>query len=75
MKQYIDKIIEGFPEIVDKTAMIPAADYLFKIRDEGETKKLDEERSIAVHHATTQLLFLSGRVRRDIQTAAAFLTT
>ena len=46
IKEYIDKIIEGSPEIIDKTAMTPAADYLFKIVDEEE-KKLYEERSIA----------------------------
>ena len=55
--------------------MTPAADYLCKIRDQRETKNLDEKRSIVFHHTVAQLLFLSGRARQDIQTALAFLTT
>ena len=53
------------------------ADHLFHIRDDDDPAKryLSEERAVAFHHATAQLLFLSARARRDIQTAVAFLTT
>ena len=36
---------------------------------------LPKEQAQHFHHAVAQLLFLSGRARRDIQTAVAFLTT
>eukprot|EP00804_Cyclotella_cryptica_P007797 CCRYP_001374-RA/>CCRYP_001374-RA protein AED:0.44 eAED:0.44 QI:0/0/0/1/0/0/3/0/308 len=38
-------------------------------------RKLPEEQAAAFHCTTAQLVFLSGRARRDIQTAVAFLTT
>ena len=50
-------------------------DYLFNIRDETEARALEEERALAFHHTVAQLLFMSSRARRDIQTAVAFLTT
>jgi hypothetical protein len=36
---------------------------------------LPEEQAMAFHRTTAQLLFLSARVRRDIQPATAFLIT
>ena len=36
---------------------------------------LPEEQAVTFHHVTAQLLFVSQRARRDIQTAVAFLTT
>ena len=54
---------------------MPAADHLFKVRDEKEAKPLEEERALVFHHTVAQLLFMATRARRDIQTAVAFLTT
>ena len=51
------------------------ADHLFTIRDEKQAEPLEEERALAFHHTVVQLLFLGTRVRQDIQTAVAFLTT
>ena len=56
-------------------AATPAADHLFSVRDADEAKYLLEEKDIAFHHTTAQLLFLSPQLRRDIQTAVSFLTT
>ena len=56
-------------------AATPAADHLFSIRDADEAKYLLEEKAVAFHHTTAQLLFLSSRARRDIQTAVSLLTT
>ena len=56
-------------------AATPAADHLFSVRDADEAKYLPEEKAIAFHHTTAQLLFLSSHARRDIQTAVSFLTT
>jgi hypothetical protein len=42
---------------------------------EKQGKFLSEEQARYFHHAVAQLLFISTRARRDIQTAVAFLTT
>ena len=60
-------------KITGKVAM-PAADHLFTVRDEKETRELKEERALAFHHTVAQLLFMSTRARHNIQTAVAFLT-
>jgi len=77
MIPYIDKIHEDFPEEITSGAPTPHADYLFKIRDKNDPKyrALPEEQALAFHHAVAQLLYLSQRARRDIQTAVSFLTT
>lgn len=73
MAGYTKEIIDSFPEAIQGTSATPAADHLFQTRDTG--RKLPEEQAAAFHRTTAQLLFLSGRARRDIQTAVAFLTT
>ena len=75
MDDYIDKVLTGFPEEIIETAPSPAGDHLFKIRDDEETKVLPEEQGTMYHHVVAQLLFADFHVRRDIQTAVAFLTT
>ena len=59
--------------------MTPASENLFKICDPDENtelkKWLEPERAKDFHYTVAQLLFVSTRVRRDIQTAVAFLTT
>ena len=74
MIPYITKVIADFPERIMGVATSPAADHLFKICPPDEARILPESQAIAFHHPTAQLLFLS-RVRWDIQTAVAFLTT
>ena len=74
MKPYVAKIISSFPEKITGVQATPASDHLFQIRPEPDAKLLPEEQARAFHHTTAQLLFLS-RVRRDIQTTVAFLTT
>jgi hypothetical protein len=74
MIPYINKIFSDFPEKITGVTSSPAADHLFQVRPVNETKLLPEEQARGFHHTTAQLLFLS-RVRRDIQTTVAFLTT
>jgi hypothetical protein len=74
MIPYIKKINEAFPEKITGVQSTPAGDRLFQVRPPDEAKYLPEEQARAFHHTTAQLLFLS-RVRRDIQTTVAFLTT
>ena len=76
MKQYIEKIIEHFPEeIGSSTAATLAADHLFQIREEKEAKLLPKEQVIQFHPIGLQLLFVCMRARWDIQTPIAFLST
>ena len=79
MIEFLDGIIRDFPEEISGRAATPASDRLFDVRDAAETestgKYLDEERAKAFHRAVAQLLFMSCRPRRDIQTAVSFLTT
>ena len=74
MIPYLSKIIKTFPEKITGAASSPAADHLFKVRPPSEALLLTEDLATAYHHTTAQLLFLS-RVRRDIQSTVAFLTT
>jgi len=69
MIPYLKNVIADFPELVVRKAATPAADHLFVIRDEKEARPLEEERALAFHHTVAQLLFMSTRARRDIQTA------
>ena len=55
-------------------AATPAADHLFSVRDADKAKYLPEEKAISFYHTTAQLLFLSSRVRRNIQTDVSLLT-
>ena len=79
MMNNIAKIFRDFPEEIGKLCATPASDHIFMIRDPEETKPLGmylpEEMAQQFHHRVAQLLFIATRVRRDIQTAVAFLTT
>ena len=75
MLHYQDGSIDELPELITGKSATPAAEHLFSIRDADEAKYLLEEKATAFHHTTAQLIFLSSRARRDIQTAVSFLTT
>jgi hypothetical protein len=75
MITYLKNVISESPEMITGKLGTPAADHLFTIRDEKEAKPLDKERTLTFHHTVAQLLFMATRVRQDIQTAMAFLTT
>ena len=66
-KKYMKKI--GPP------AATPAGNRLFDVRPEASRKLLGEEDARMFHRWVVQLLYLSNRVRRDIKTPVAFLTT
>eukprot|EP00956_Cyclotella_meneghiniana_P014156 scaffold21075_cov96-Cyclotella_meneghiniana.AAC.1 len=75
MIKYIREVLDDFPELITKTSRTPHTDNLFKVRPEDEADFLSEDQAQLFHRTVAQLLFLSGRARRDIQTAVAFLTT
>ena len=79
MIKHLKKVFDDFPDIVGKSASTPASDHLFLVCDPEEVERLGkflpEEQATHFHHTAAQLLFISSRVRRDIQTAVSFLTT
>ncbi len=75
MITYLKNVISEFPEMITGKLATPAAEHLFTIREDKDTRPLNEEQALAFHHTVAQLLFMATRVRRDIQTAVAFLTT
>ena len=54
---------------------MPATENLYKICDRDFAQPITNKMAAAFHHTLAQLLFMSRRPRRDIQTAVAFLTT
>lgn len=68
-------MLEEFPEELGSAAATPASENLFKVDEASSALKLSVERSAIFHQFVAQLLFISSRSRRDIQTAVAFLTT
>jgi len=72
MEKYLDEILVELPEDMDGTAVTPAAEHLFKTRDNAP--KLDNERAALFHRVTAQLLFASQRARPDLRTVVSFLT-
>jgi len=79
MIEYLDNMIEEFPEEISGHAATPAMDRLFDVRDPEETERLGlwlpEEMARAFHRTVAQLLFVSYRPRRDVQTPVSFLTS
>ena len=78
MIKYLKGVIDEFPEdLPTRHAATPASDNLFKVRDENDPayRPLPKEKARQFHHTVAQLLFMSSRSRRDIQTTVAFLTT
>jgi hypothetical protein len=65
MTKYVESMLEVFPENIKSTdtALTPASDGLF---NEGQGKKLNEERADAYYTMVAKALFLCKRARPDI---------
>jgi hypothetical protein len=74
MTEYVESMLEVFPEKIKSTdnAVTPASDGLF---NEGQGKKLNEERADAYHTMVAKALLLCKRARPDIQPTIAVLCT
>ena len=70
MKKYIEDLIEAYG--ITKTAKSPAGSDLLNI---SEGTLLDKEGQDVFHSAIAKLLYLSKRVRPEIQFAVSFLCT
>jgi hypothetical protein len=79
MLKHLEKIFSDFPEDIGRASSSPASEHLFQVRDAEETERtrkyLSPKKAEQFHHSVAQLLFVCGKVRRDIQTAVSFLTT
>jgi hypothetical protein len=75
MIDYLKGVIQDFFEEITGPETSSAADHLFIIRSEKDSKPLEEERAMAFHHSVAQLLFATTRSRKDSQNSVAFLTT
>ena len=75
MTPYIREVIEDFSKYDpgSKTACTPAADHLFKVRD--DVKPISENLAQTFHTFVAKSLFATKRARPDIATAVSFLTT
>jgi hypothetical protein len=75
MIPYVKEIVQRFTqyEHSKSTAATPEAEYPFKVND--VTKPLGERQATVFNNVVTKCLFLLRRVRPDIATAVAFLTT
>ena len=74
MDDYIKRLLEEAPEDMKGVAATPAANHLFKINKKNPSY-LDNKQADFFHHMVAKLLYLCKRVRPDIMTAVAFLTT
>jgi hypothetical protein len=74
MTKYVESMLEVFPQKMKSTDTVvtPASDGLF---NEGQGKKLNEERADAYHTMVAKALFLCKRARPDIQPTIAVLCT
>jgi hypothetical protein len=74
MTEYVESMLEVFPEKIKSTDTVvtPASDGLF---NEGQGKRLNEERADAYHTMVAKALFLCKRARPDIQPTIAVLCT
>ena len=64
MEEYLKEILEELPEDMNGTATTPAADHVFKMRDNAP--KLNKERAECFHHVVAQLLCVAQRGQPDL---------
>ena len=73
MKDQLEEAIASFPEELGKAVSSPSARHLF-ILDEN-CEHLHNKQKEIFHSITAKLLFLTKRVRPDIELTVAFLCT
>ena len=75
MMDYLKNIVYEFPETIQGRVKTPATDPLSIVREDANMKLLEKYWATTFHHSVAQIIFTTTRVRKDIQTAVAFLTT
>ena len=74
MMKYLQKIINGFIEVLRGTKTCPTGDTLLKVRDDEDRELLSEEMTKQFHRMSIQLLFMCKRERSTAETCVSFLT-
>lgn len=74
MNDYVKECIELYCDKVNKSAVTPASSELFHDTKEG-ARLLVEEDANKFHYTTAKLLYLSKRVRIDIDLVVSYLCT
>ena len=64
MEEYLKEMLKDLPNDMNGTATTPAADHLFKVRDNAP--KLNEERAEFFHRVVAQLLFVAQHGQPDL---------
>jgi len=73
MYKYIKKMLTELPLDMNGFAKTPAMSNLFN--EKKDATKLPKTTAQLFHHLVDKLLYLSRRMRQDIQTGVAFLCT
>ena len=72
MEEYLKEILKDLPEDMNGTVTTPAADHVFKVRDNAP--KMNKERAEFSRRVVAQLLFVAQRSRPGLQIVVSFLT-
>ena len=64
-----------FTDTIQGIVETPASEHIFTVREDADSKLLDEDQDTEFHHSVAQLLFATPRISKYIQTYVAFLTT
>lgn len=75
MKQYIRECFEAFGEELKGNSNAPAKSDLFTPTSGDLAEELDDERAEQFHHIVSKLLYVSKRVRLDVDFAVSYLCT
>ena len=73
MKDYLVEAIDAFADDINKSASTPAKKDLFTV--DNKSPRLDKKRDELFKHIVAKLLYMSKRIRLDIQLAIGFLYT
>ena len=63
MVDYLQKILDEFPEEIRTTAPSPAGNHLFQVREGDDDRSLPEDQVVIFHHLVAMLLFMAPRAR------------
>ena len=75
MDDYIDECINTYNDEINKSASSPAKGTLFDDNVGQKTEILNESKAEKFHHTMAKLLYVSKRVRIDIDLAVSYLCT
>jgi hypothetical protein len=75
MDVYLKGVSYDFPGVIPDRSATSSVENLFEVRPDESRILLDEKRVQAFHNEVAQLLCVSSRARKDIQTIVALLMT